>query len=85
MIFRGHVRKGMIVLDEDIPLQEGAEVWVEMPSIAASVTPVTTSLPGAALMRFAGAVSGWPADASRNLKHYMYGFPKKVENEPRNF
>jgi hypothetical protein len=32
---------------------------------------------GAALLKLAGKAKGLPADAARNLDHYLYGRPKR--------
>ena len=72
MVYRGHVRNGIVVLDEKPGLPEGAEVQV------AVVPPETQeSTLGARLMKFAGKLEGLPSDLARNHDHYLHGAPKK--------
>jgi predicted DNA-binding antitoxin AbrB/MazE fold protein len=72
MMYRGHVEKGVVVLDEPVSLPEGAEVEVQ-------VAPAQAQEPtlGEKLMKYAGKAKGLPADLARNHDHYLYGVPKK--------
>jgi hypothetical protein len=78
MTFPGHVRNGVVLLDNNSILPEGAEVRVELvhpvpetdrvdegPTIYDSLAP------------FIGKAGGLPADMSVNLDHYLYGTPKR--------
>jgi hypothetical protein len=79
MTYRGHVKNGTIVLDEPAPLPEGAEVRVEL-ARALDEGPLLDEngqTLGQKLMKYAGAARDLPADASRNLDHYLYGAPKR--------
>jgi len=77
MVYRGHVKDGVVVLDGWVKLPEGAEVKVHL----------LTEAPGEAadeeiptlyerLEPFVGKAPGLPPDASVNLDHYLYGVPK---------
>jgi predicted DNA-binding antitoxin AbrB/MazE fold protein len=64
------VRNGVIVLDEPAPLEEGAEVTVE---IIARETPTLSERLAAVI----GKADGLPEDAAENFEHYLYGAPKQ--------
>jgi hypothetical protein len=79
MVYRGHVRGGVIVLNSPTTLAEGIEVLVE-------VVPVENEGPllddagqtlGQKLMKFAGRAAGLPEDAALNHDKYLYGTPKR--------
>jgi len=70
-VYRGRVQNGVVVLDGDVTLPEGASVKVE---------PEKESLPKDdddgvyRLYEFAGP-TGVP-DLARNIDHYLYGHPR---------
>lgn len=76
MTYRGKVKNGVVVLDDDAVLPDGTAVRVE---------PVET--PGDAsdeseefvrqMLEIAGTAEGLPADLARNHDHYLHGHPKK--------
>ncbi|NLF07764.1 MAG: hypothetical protein GX594_07260 [Pirellulaceae bacterium] len=72
MVYRGHVRNGVIELDDPPELPEGIEVQV---AVAQFETPDSTL--GERLMKFAGKLEGLPSDLARNHDHYSHGAPKK--------
>jgi len=72
MTYRGHVKNGLIVLDDHVTLPDGAEVTVELLGEEHSKPTL-----GQVLLKHAGKAKGLPPDASRNLDHYLYGAPKK--------
>ena len=61
MVYRGHVRDGVVVLDQATDLPEGAEVRVAVATQDASESSL-----GARLMKFAGKLDGLPSDLARN-------------------
>ncbi len=70
MAYKGHMKNGVIILDESAPFEEGTEVRVDCvketpPTIAERLAPII------------GTVDGLPEDASENHDHYLYGAPKK--------
>ncbi|HEO71812.1 MAG TPA: hypothetical protein ENN80_11170 [Candidatus Hydrogenedentes bacterium] len=76
MTDHGYIENGKVVLDDGLKPPEGAEVRLVV------VTPDRSQEPAGlhesdALLAFAGAVRGLPADASRNIDHYLYGDPKQ--------
>ncbi len=76
MTFPGHLKNGAIVLDEPHELPEGTAVRVELVETSATVNAETPTL----LERLGpvvGSVHDLPDDASVNLKHYLYGHPKR--------
>ena len=72
MSYRGHVRNGVVVLDESVELDEGAEVCVEVLQLEEKKQPL-----GKQLLRFAGVAKGLPSDLARNHDYYLHGLPKK--------
>jgi hypothetical protein len=78
MTFRGHVRNGVVLLDNGATLPEGAEVRVElMPARQDTPPPEETPTLYDSLEPFVGKAEGLPADMSVNLDHYLYGTPKR--------
>ena len=78
MTYRGHVRNGVVVLDEPAELPDG---------MAVVVTPLDGSVPAASdeermptlaerLKDVIGTVEG-PPDLADNHDHYLHGAPKK--------
>ncbi len=78
MTYRGHVKNGLVVLEDKARLAEGTQVLVQPLS-----QPSTKKRPGKAqslgqrLMKFAGSAKGLPKDMARNHDHYIHGAPKK--------
>ena len=78
MPFKGHVKNGVIVLDEPIDLPEGAPVQVDLikresPAEQEEIGPTLADR----LSSVIGSIHGCPDDASINHDHYLYGAPKK--------
>ena len=70
MGYRGHLKNGIVVIDEPVDLPEGTEVWVEAaegqgPTLADRLASVI------------GTAKDLPDDAAENLDHYLYGAAKK--------
>jgi len=78
MTYKGKVKGGVVVVDGQVNLPEGAEVRIELsPSQSdESVLDENGQTLGQKLLRYAGKATGLPADASRNHDHYLYGTPK---------
>ena len=68
MTYRGHVKKGVILLDTPALLPEGAEVEVR-----ASEQASTQSTWAEVFRTIIGQADGLPADSSVNHDHYLYG------------
>jgi hypothetical protein len=92
MVYRGHVKKGIVVLDNGVELVDGTEVTVQpVQRRSTKHRPVKQKHPGkskgtkprrppsvsSGLQRFAGAAKDLPPDAAVNLDHYLYGHPKR--------
>lgn len=70
MTYRGHIKDGVVVVDEAVDLPEGAEVTIEL-------APTESVLPlGDVLKDVIGKARGLPPDASIQKRHYLYGHPK---------
>jgi hypothetical protein len=84
MVYRGHVKKGVVVLDNATSLAEGTKVTVRPVSAPAKSNGKSkangkhrrTTL-AERLAPVIGKAKGLPADASVNLDHYLYGLPKR--------
>ncbi len=79
MICRGHVKNGVVVLDDTVTLPEGLAVQVELPAGEPEEPVLDNSRQtlGRKLLKYAGKAVGLPLDAARNHDHYLYGIPKK--------
>ncbi|NUM52325.1 MAG: hypothetical protein HUU46_01655 [Candidatus Hydrogenedentes bacterium] len=71
MTYRGHVRNGVIVLDDRQCLPEGTEVAVEVTSTSENDTWVER------LKDVIGSVDDLPDDMAANHDHYLHGAPRK--------
>ena len=78
LIYRRHVKNGLVVLAAPNALPDGVEVRVE-------VVPSETEGPlldekgqtlGEELMKYAGRAVGLPEDAALDHDHYLYGAPQ---------
>ncbi|HZL37287.1 MAG TPA: hypothetical protein VFC78_18350 [Tepidisphaeraceae bacterium] len=83
MTFRGHVKNGVVVLDEPIALSEGSLVEVVAVTESTPTTKEMVSRPAQRtlydqLESFIGAAEGLPPDLARNHDHYLHGLPKKA-------
>jgi len=78
MTYRGHVKNGVVLLDDAVSLPEGAVVRVELID---DLSQAPNEEEGPTLYeRLAGVIgqaTGLPQDASTNVDHYLYGHPKK--------
>ena len=78
MTYRGHIKNGIVVLDEWASLPEGSRVEVVLPK-AKSKRKSKKRIPSLyeRLKPVIGIAKGLPPDASINHDHYLYGLPKK--------
>jgi hypothetical protein len=78
MSYRGHVENGIVKIDEDIVLPEGAGVQI---NLVEGVNSQPDEDEGISLYDrlkpIIGQAQGLPADASLNVDHYLYGQPKQ--------
>jgi hypothetical protein len=78
MGYNGHVKNGIVVLDDPVQLPEGAKVRVEILESGEEVlVDENGQTLGQKLLKHAGKAVGLPPDAARNHDHYLYGTPKK--------
>lgn len=70
MTYRGTVTGGVVVPRRGVQLPEGADVRIEVLK-----QRVKRRVPK--IMRHAGKAKSLPADASKNVDHYLYGHPKR--------
>jgi hypothetical protein len=75
---RGRVHNGVVVLDGPSPWCEGTEVAIEpLPRSNRTGKPAKPPTVGRALTSLAGKARDLPADAARNVDHYLYGHAKR--------
>ena len=78
MVYRGHVKNGMVVLDDPCLLPEGAAVQIHViPSAEPDAGVAEAPSLYERLKSVVGQAQGLPPDASVNHDHYLYGVPKK--------
>jgi hypothetical protein len=78
MTFNGHIENGQVVFDAAPGLPDGTPVVVSV--VKQSAEPVAErEIPTLyeRLKPIIGIADGLPPDASQNVKHYLYGHPKK--------
>lgn len=86
MTFHGHIENGLVVFDAAPGLPDGTPVVVTVAE--KSVVEKTEPTPAKDAERkvptlyerlkpIIGIAEGLPEDASVNIKHYLYGHPKK--------
>lgn len=73
MVSRGHVRGGVVILDQPEIFTEGMEVEISMAEEASDSKGRSLY---DRMSRFIGKAEGLPPDASINHDHYLYGAPK---------
>ena len=74
MELRGRVNNGIVVLDNPKALPNGTEVAIR----ALRGKPRRRrSKVAKGLLKLSGKAKGLPADASRNIDHYLYGHTKR--------
>jgi hypothetical protein len=74
MVYRGHVEKGVVIVDDAVTLPEGITVRVEvLPSANENspAGPATTLYEQ--LAPLVGAAKGLPPDLARNHDSYLHG------------
>ena len=74
MTIYGHIQNGVIILEHQGPLPEGAAVEIQI-IVPSSISAVNAAAPTLAktLKDYIGALEDLPADASTNHDHYLYG------------
>jgi hypothetical protein len=78
MTYRGHVKNGVVVLDDAVNLPEGSRVGVQLLEDApAPAEPDRIPSLYERLKPLIGKAESLPPDASVNLDHYLDGLPKR--------
>ncbi len=77
MIYRGHVKEGTIILDEDISLPDGTPVTIQPvePPAGAQQPEVPTLYER--FQNVIGKATGLPGDSAHQHDHYIHGTPKQ--------
>lgn len=73
MTFRGKIKNGAVVLDQPVPLPDGAEVEITPTADAEPLPPTWAEV----FKDFIGKAEGLPSDSSINHDHYLHGAPKR--------
>ena len=73
MTYHGHIKDGVVILNDAPFFPDGTEVQVQIMKPAHA----TTSSLGQRLMKYAGKAEGLPTDLARNHDHYIHGTPQK--------
>jgi hypothetical protein len=75
MVYRGHVKNGVVIVDdESVALPDGVEVRVEIVSVPKeSPAEVQGDTLYDQLQPLIGAADGLPADLARNHDLYLHG------------
>lgn len=79
MTYKGRIKNGKVVIDDEVSLPEGAEVWVDLREIMSKNTRGEQAAASLVekLLKHAGRVQDLPQDAARNHDHYLYGTPRR--------
>lgn len=72
MTYKGKIKNGVVVLDDEVTLAEGTVVKVEPMPLADPETPGIY----ARLLDLAGRAKGLPPDLAENHDHYVHGRPR---------
>ena len=71
MVYRGRVKKGVVVFEPGVELPEGTEVRVE------TISPPRRQTLAEQLGDLIGAVPELPPDMAQQHDHYLHGTPKR--------
>ena len=77
--YRGRVKDGVVVLDDEVTLVEGAHVLVQLLSEASDLELLDENGETLAqkMLRFAGRAKGLPSDLARRHDHYLHSAPRQ--------
>lgn len=77
MTYHGHIENGQVILDGAPGLPDGTPVVVTV--VEKPATSEDREIPTLyeQMKPFIGKIEGLPPDASENIDHYLYGYPKK--------
>ena len=78
MVYKGHVKNGVVVVDEPVSLPEGAEVEIALTSASGQrIDDENIPTLYEQFKDFIGIVNGLPPDLAQNHDHYIHGCPKR--------
>ncbi len=77
MTYRGHIKNGVVVLDQAVQLPEGAEVEVAVQPLRPSSQPQQASTLLERFGSLVGSCPDLPPDMAENHDHYLHGREKK--------
>ena len=78
MTYKGHIRNGVVVLDDPVALPEGATLTIALATDNEVVCDdETTPTLYEQFESVIGIAKGLPSDLARNHDHYLHGQPKK--------
>ena len=77
MVYRGHVKNGTIILDEDVTLPDGTPVTIQPAEPAEATTPSEVPTLYERFQNVIGKATGLPEDFAHQHDHYIHGTPKK--------
>ena len=77
MTYRGHVKNGVVVLDDAVALPEGCEVAVVVTPPEETATESGAPTLFEQLAAIIGKGQNLPSDLAVNHDHYLHGLPKK--------
>jgi hypothetical protein len=73
MVYEGHVKNGMVVVDDPVSLADGTKAEVEIAVPASSDTPdLLEPTLYEQLAPLVGAAKGLPPDLARSHDHYLH-------------
>ena len=76
MVYRGHVKGGVVVFEKGEALPEGTEVRIE-PVAPAESSPAERRTLAEQFADVIGTVPELPADMAAQHDHYLHGAPKR--------
>jgi hypothetical protein len=77
MTYLGHVKNGVVLLDDAVSLPDGTpvQVLVSSPTVATNHASVPTLFEQ--MKSVIGRAQGLPSDLAENHDHYLHWLPKK--------
>ena len=77
MVYRGHVKGGVVVFDAESRLPEGIEVTIEPIAPSPGKTLASGKTLAEQLGDLVGSVPDLPSDMAQQHDHYLHGAPKR--------
>ena len=77
MTYKGHIKNGVVVLDEQVNLPDGTQVRVEAVGTVHEDEPSSQPMLTEIFKDIIGKGEGLPSDGSEQHDHYIYGTPRR--------